>query len=100
MHSNVVGERVGGRACLGEPDWDAGLEDLLSRTPPEDPRRAGHCGGGRRAGLAARGGQAAGHARLPDDALPLLVAAAARLGTWASSVELAATTALTERARG
>jgi hypothetical protein len=44
--------------------------------------------------------EAAGHARLPDDGLPILVAAAARPGTWASSVELAATAALTERAGG
>ena len=121
MHSNEVGGSVRECACPTEPDWDAGLEELLSSPPPEDfdwardpwdgvldearvpaaPELAAVAAG---AGLAwlLEEAEVAGHARFPDDALPVLVAAAAaRLrGTWASSVELAATAALTERARG
>ena len=36
MHSNEVGGSVGERLCTCEPDWDAGLEELLSSPPPED----------------------------------------------------------------
>jgi hypothetical protein len=111
------------RTGMSEPDWDAGLAELLSSPPPEDFDWAGDpwddvddtaraeariptvdelaraAPGAGLAWLLEEAG-AAGHDRFPDDALPVLVAAAARQATWASSVELGATAALTERARG
>jgi hypothetical protein len=125
MHSNEVSGSVREDPSPSdpfEPDWDAGLADLLTRTPPpEDPEpdpwddvddtaraeariptvdELARTAPG--AGLAwlLEEAEAAGYARFPDDALPVLVAAAARQATWASSVELGATAALTERARG
>ena len=123
MSSNEAGGSVGQRRGTCEPDWDAGLEELLSTPPPEDfdsasdpwdgiddaawaesriPTAAELAAAAPGAGLAwlLEEVEAAGHARFSDDALPVIVAAAARQATWASSVELAATAALTERARG
>ncbi|HEX4698533.1 MAG TPA: DUF222 domain-containing protein [Actinomycetes bacterium] len=82
--------------CPWPPDWEELLDEV--RVPAAQELAAVPPG----AGLAwlLEEAEAAGHPRLPDDALPVLAAAAARLGTWASSVELAATAALTGRARG